>query len=49
MDKDIASSNPDVVKKMFDDYVIKDAGGPCPIIDRDASMLSYCRDKRSLA
>jgi hypothetical protein len=30
MDKDIASSNPDVVKKMFDEYVIKDAGGPLP-------------------
>ena len=30
MDKNIASSNPDVVKKMFDDYVIKDAGGPLP-------------------
>jgi hypothetical protein len=30
MDKDIASSNPDVVKKMFDEYIIKDAGGPLP-------------------
>jgi arylsulfatase A-like enzyme len=30
MDKNIASSNPDVVKKMFNDYIIKDAGGPLP-------------------
>ena len=30
MDKNIASSNPAVVKKMFDEYIIKDAGGPLP-------------------
>jgi arylsulfatase A-like enzyme len=30
MDKNIASSNPDVVKKMFNEYIIKDAGGPLP-------------------
>jgi arylsulfatase A-like enzyme len=30
MDKNIASSNRDVVKKMFDEYIIKDAGGPLP-------------------
>jgi arylsulfatase A-like enzyme len=30
MDKNIASSNPAVVKKMFNDYIIKDAGGPLP-------------------
>jgi hypothetical protein len=30
MDKNIASSNPAVAKKMFDEYVIKDAGGPLP-------------------
>src|SRR5215208_1589015 len=30
MDKNIASSNPDVVKKMFDEYIIRDAGGPLP-------------------
>jgi hypothetical protein len=30
MDKNIASANPAVVKKMFNDYIIKDAGGPLP-------------------
>ena len=30
MEKDIASANPDVAKRMFDDYVIGDAGGPLP-------------------
>ena len=30
MDKNIASSNPGVVKKMYDEYVVKDAGGPLP-------------------
>jgi arylsulfatase A-like enzyme len=30
MEKNIASSNGDVVRKMFQDYVIKDAGGPLP-------------------
>jgi arylsulfatase A-like enzyme len=30
MDKDIASANPDVAKKMFTDYVVEDAGGPLP-------------------
>ena len=28
--KNIASSNPAIVKKMFHDYVLKDAGGPLP-------------------
>jgi hypothetical protein len=30
MDKDIASANPGVAKKMFTDYVVEDAGGPLP-------------------
>jgi arylsulfatase A-like enzyme len=30
MDEDVAANNPDVVKRMFDDYVLKDAGGPLP-------------------
>ena len=30
MDKDVASANPGVAKKMFTDYVVEDAGGPLP-------------------
>jgi arylsulfatase A-like enzyme len=30
MDKNIAGNNPDVVKRMFQGYVIKDASGPLP-------------------
>jgi hypothetical protein len=30
MNDNIASDNPDVVKKMFDDYILKDAGGSLP-------------------
>jgi arylsulfatase A-like enzyme len=30
MNEDIAGENPDVVKRMFDDYVLKDAGGSLP-------------------
>jgi arylsulfatase A-like enzyme len=30
MDEDIAGDNPDVVKHMFDDYILKDAGGSLP-------------------
>jgi arylsulfatase A-like enzyme len=30
MDKNIADANRDVVKRMWNDYVIKDAGGPMP-------------------
>jgi arylsulfatase A-like enzyme len=30
MDEDVAANHPDVVKRMFDDYVIGDAGGPLP-------------------
>jgi arylsulfatase A-like enzyme len=30
MDRDIASKNPGIVKKMFDEYVLADAGGPLP-------------------
>jgi len=30
MDNNISSDNPEVVKKMFDDYVLKDANGPLP-------------------
>ena len=31
MNEDVAGANPDVVKRMFDEYVIGDAGGPLPI------------------
>ena len=30
MERDVAGSNPDVVKRMYNDYVVKDAGGPLP-------------------
>ena len=30
MNMDIAGSNPDVVKRMWNDYVLEDAGGPLP-------------------
>jgi arylsulfatase A-like enzyme len=30
MHKDLAAKRPDMVKRMFDDYVLKDAGGPLP-------------------
>jgi arylsulfatase A-like enzyme len=30
MNRDIAGSNPDVVKRMYNDYIVKDAGGPLP-------------------
>jgi hypothetical protein len=30
MDKNIAGKEPDVVKRMFQGYVLKDAGGPLP-------------------
>jgi arylsulfatase A-like enzyme len=30
MNNDIAADNQDVVDRMFDDYVLKDAGGPLP-------------------
>jgi arylsulfatase A-like enzyme len=30
MDKDIAADNPDVVRRMFDEYALKDAGGEIP-------------------
>ncbi|HKH12990.1 MAG TPA: sulfatase-like hydrolase/transferase [Rubrobacter sp.] len=30
MHKDVAAQNPDVAKKMFNDYIVKDAGGPLP-------------------
>jgi arylsulfatase A-like enzyme len=31
MDKDVAAKHPDVIRRMFDEYVIGDAGGPLPI------------------
>ena len=31
MDNDIAADNQDVVRRMFDDYVLKDAGGSLPV------------------
>jgi hypothetical protein len=30
MDRDIAGQHQDVVKRIFEEYVIKDAGGPLP-------------------
>jgi len=30
MHNDIAGNEPDVVKRMFNDYVLADAGGPLP-------------------
>ncbi|MBA2619486.1 MAG: sulfatase [Rubrobacter sp.] len=30
MDRNIADANPDMVKRMWNDYVLKDAGGPLP-------------------
>ena len=30
MDENIAQGNPDVVKRMYNDYVLRDAGGPLP-------------------
>jgi hypothetical protein len=30
MNRDIAGSNPDVVDRMWNEYVLKDAGGPLP-------------------
>jgi arylsulfatase A-like enzyme len=30
MEKNIAAGNPDVVKRMYDGYVLRDAGGPLP-------------------
>jgi arylsulfatase A-like enzyme len=30
MDRDVAAKRPDVVRRMFDEYVIGDAGGPLP-------------------
>jgi arylsulfatase A-like enzyme len=32
MDKNVAGDNPDIVKRMFDDYILEDAGGPLPRI-----------------
>jgi hypothetical protein len=30
MDKNIAADNPDIVKGMFNKYILEDAGGPLP-------------------
>jgi len=30
MDTDVAADNADIVRRMFDDYVLKDAGGTLP-------------------
>jgi hypothetical protein len=32
MHDDIAADNKDVIDRMFDDYVLEDAGGPLPQI-----------------
>jgi hypothetical protein len=31
MDEDIAAANPEVVGRMWNDYVLEDAGGPPPL------------------
>ncbi|MEJ7842517.1 MAG: sulfatase [Rubrobacter sp.] len=33
MNNDIAGQNPDIVKRMFDGYILRDAGGPLPVYD----------------
>jgi hypothetical protein len=33
MNSDIAGQNPDIVKRMYDGYVLRDAGGPLPVYD----------------
>jgi arylsulfatase A-like enzyme len=33
MTTDVAGANPDVVRRMFDEYILKDAGGPLPDYD----------------
>jgi hypothetical protein len=30
MDRDVAGEHPDVVRRMFEGYVLEDAGGPLP-------------------
>jgi hypothetical protein len=30
MNRDVAASNPGVARRLFDDYVLGDAGGPLP-------------------
>jgi hypothetical protein len=30
MNQDLAGANPEVVKQMFEGYILKDAGGPLP-------------------
>jgi arylsulfatase A-like enzyme len=32
MDENIAGGNRDIVKRMFDDYILEDAGGPLPLV-----------------
>jgi hypothetical protein len=32
MDKNIAGGNRDIVRRMFDDYILEDAGGPLPLV-----------------
>ena len=33
MNGDIAGQNPDIVKRMFEGYILRDAGGPLPVYD----------------
>jgi hypothetical protein len=33
MNSDLAGQQPDVVKRMFEGYVLRDAGGPLPVYD----------------
>jgi len=43
MDENIAGGNRDIVKRMFDDYILEDAGGPLPRVrprEKDRGFLS---------
>jgi arylsulfatase A-like enzyme len=43
MDENIAGGNRDIVKRMFDDYILEDAGGPLPLVrprEKDRGFLS---------
>jgi hypothetical protein len=33
MHNDIAGVEPNIVKRMFEDYILRDAGGPLPTYD----------------
>jgi hypothetical protein len=33
MNNDIAGQEPGIVKRMYDGYILRDAGGPLPVYD----------------